>query len=42
MGNTNNEKNNDNFSMLPIVDICFKELMRNSTLSLQGHTRLNP
>lgn len=24
-----NEKNNDNFIMLPIVDFCFKELMKN-------------
>ncbi len=29
MGNTNNKRNNDNFIMLPTVDFCFKELMKN-------------
>lgn len=29
MNNTNEERNNDSFIMLPTVDFCFKELMRN-------------
>ena len=29
MSNTNEERNNDSFIMLPTVDFCFKELMRN-------------
>lgn len=30
MRNTNEKRNNDNFIMLPTVDFCFKELMKNS------------
>ena len=29
MSNTNEKRNNDNFIMLPTVDFCFKELMKN-------------